>query len=230
MDISTNKTEWGISLKEEREIWTKKFLKVLIPIPDKCNICKTGVIYIRNNNSINNPLLGKCNNYKCQRQIYLRIGTIFEKFNKTPASVLFNILKIWLFEENNVSKTINILENKYKIEKLNKNLVYKFVEYLRTIIANYIRSIYILEPLSNENSSQHIAVDESLFTHNGGTSQWVIGLINTQSNVIRLEIVNSRDAQTLKTILEKHVLKGNIIISDLWGGYNFLNNPYSGYK
>lgn len=117
MDIAANKTEQGISLEEEGDIWTKKSLKVLIPIPDKCNICKTGLIYIRNNNSINNPLLGKCINYKCQRQKYLRKGTIFEKFYKTPASVLFNILKIWLFDENKVSKTINTIKNKYKIEK-----------------------------------------------------------------------------------------------------------------
>ena len=32
MDISANKTELGISLEKERNIWIKKLLKVLIPI------------------------------------------------------------------------------------------------------------------------------------------------------------------------------------------------------
>lgn len=74
-----------------------------------------------------------------------------------------------------------------------------------------------------------MATDECLFTHQDGIQTWVIGLINTESNNIRLEIVTSRDSDTLKNIIHKHVEPGNYIVTDAWPGYNFLeqeNNIY----
>lgn len=59
---------------------------------------------IINNNSINNPLLSKCNSFKCGRTKYLRPGTIFGLNNRTPVSVLFTILKLWIIDENNDQK------------------------------------------------------------------------------------------------------------------------------
>ena len=49
------------------------------------------------------------------------------------------------------------------------------------------------------------------------------------NNEIRLEIVQSRDSLTLKNIIEKHIKGGNIIYTDCWNGYNFLNNINSNY-
>ena len=44
---------------------------------------------------------------------------------------------------------------------------------------------------------------------------------------MRFEIVENRDTDTLKLIIEKHVLPGNYITIDAWKGYTFLNYPYS---
>ena len=44
-----------------------------------------------------------------------------------------------------------------------------------------------------------------------------------------MEIIQNRNQDSLKAIIEKHVKKGNIIISDSWAGYNFLNSFASGY-
>ena len=68
-------------------------------------------------------------------------------------------------------------------------------------------------------------MDKSLFTHNEGIQKWVIGLLNTETNGIRLEVVTNRNEATLKTIIEKHFGIGNTIYSDSWAGYNFLNSP-----
>ena len=57
-----------------------------------------------------------------------------------------------------------------------------------------------------------------------------MGLINTATNEIRLELITNRDENILKPIIEKHVCPGNIICSDSWAGYNFLSRVNSGYE
>ena len=104
MEISTNKTNWGITIENERKFWDKNLINIFINPPKKCKYCNRGFIYLRNNNSLINPYLAKCNSYKCNSEQYLRINTIFEAQNKTPASVLFNIIKFWLNDEFNASK------------------------------------------------------------------------------------------------------------------------------
>ena len=49
------------------------------------------------------------------------------------------------------------------------------------------------------------------------------------NNDIRLGIEENVDINTLKTIIEKHILMGNIIFTDSWNGYLFLNDDNSGY-
>lgn len=107
------------------------------------SLFKKGLMNIINNNSLNNPLIAKCNSYKCCRTKYLRVGTIFEINNKTPVSVLYTIIKLWLIEEKNVSKIEKTLKDIYKVEKVDNRFIYIFIHNLRTIIANYIKSNYI---------------------------------------------------------------------------------------
>ena len=57
---------------------------------------------------------------------------------------------------------------------------------------------------------------------------WILGMIEVGTgetlNNYRLEICpeNKRDANTLIPPIEKHVAQGTTIITDLWGGYNSL--------
>ena len=81
---------WPISIEKERECWSKQLIPLFINTPEICHHHQKGIINLRKNESINNPYLGKCNKYFCNREIYLRKGTLFEKHNKTPCSVLFN--------------------------------------------------------------------------------------------------------------------------------------------
>ena len=53
--------------------------------------------------------------------------------------------------------------------------------------------------------SIQIELKESLFTHVDGISQWVIGLMNLSSNDNMFEIVENRDINTLKTMIEKNI-------------------------
>ena len=138
-------------------------------------------------------------------------------------------MKLWLGDEKNVQEIKNKLIETYNLDDLNPLFIYKFLDNCRKAIANYIRSIYVLDPLSSTNSFNHIAVDESLFSHNLGRQLWVVGLINCETNEIRLELTEQRNEKLLKTIILKHVQKGNIVNTDGWSGYLFLNNPANGY-
>lgn len=75
----------------------KKIFDNFIKIPQICESCSHGVVNLINQDSeiINqdseiNPFLGKGNNDKCKKNIYLFKGTIFEKHKHTPVSVLYN--------------------------------------------------------------------------------------------------------------------------------------------
>ena len=87
----------------------------------------------------------------------------------------------------------------------------------------------MVDPLAYKNANDSIIIDESLFTHSNGIPQWIIGLINLRTNDIRLELVESRYTEILKTIITKHVITGNIIYTDSWNGYYFLSDFNSGY-
>ena len=93
-----------------------------------------------------------------------------------------------------------------------------------------MRNNYGLEKLAYNNGNYHIGVDESLFTHANGNHIWIVGLLNHETNKLRLELVESRNAEILKYIIEKHIGTGNIIITDDgWNDYSFLDRLDSRY-
>lgn len=198
MERAMSQNLWNINLEEERNFWSTNIIGTFIKLPNICIYCNTGKICLRKNSSYINPYLGKCNYYKCNREYYLRKDTIFEKHNKTPCSVIYRILDLWLNDQLNAVKITNKLNSIYKINKTNKVYIMGLLQEFRIYIATYLRDKYCLEPLARENQLAHIAVDESLFTHLNGIQLWVIGLINIESNDIRLDIVKERDTNTLK--------------------------------
>ena len=131
---------------------------------------------------------------------------------------------------NECKKIKSKLEELYNIDNVDIRLIYKFLFINRKAIATYIRNIYIIDRLAFKNANHHISIDESLFTHNNGNQVWVVGLINIDTNSIRLEVVENRNSETMKEIIIKHAGEGNIINSDSWSAYNFLDNSDSGYQ
>ena len=92
-----------------------------------------------------------------------------------------------------------------------------------------MRQIFTLDPYTDLNKYHQVVIDEGLFTQERNCQIWVLVLINNETKDICMEIVQNRNQDTLKAIIEKYVKKGNIIISDSWAGYNFLNSIDSGY-
>ena len=156
---------------------------------------------------MNNPLQFKCNNYKCCRNFPIRKGTIFSFSPRIPISVLYRIINYWLVDSLNVTNIKAKLEELYNINKVDSRFIYNFIFACRRIIANYLKNVYSLERLANTNSNITVCVDESLFTHQQGEEIWVVGLINTSNNEVRLEVVSNRNKDTLKSIITKHMEK-----------------------
>ena len=140
MEYKPNRKNQNITIiDEEFAIWEKELFDLFIPIPIICKYCKYGKLGLKKYNSLINPYIGKCSNYKCTMNIYLRIATLFEHNNKTPASVLFQILKYWLIDKLNCQKISVKLKEKYKLNTINllQNFYY-YVEKLQQIICkNY---------------------------------------------------------------------------------------------
>ena len=84
-------------------IWNKYLLDKYIPIPKDWINCNHGVINLINQDNDTNPIIGKFNYYKCNRNMQLRKGTIFEFHKYIPSSVLYKNIEFWILDELNVN-------------------------------------------------------------------------------------------------------------------------------
>ena len=157
----------------------------------------------KENNSLNNPIVYKCS--KCGKIIYLRQNNFYSLFPRTPASVIHNILKIWLLGEQNATKIYMAISNNSTIHVSVEQTIRNILIKLRQIIAYFLRDKYELEVFADENKNQKIAIDESLFTHIDKKQIWVIGLINSQTKEFRLIPSFKRDSATIKRIVQKFI-------------------------
>ena len=60
---------------------------------------------------------------------------------------------------------------------------------------------YSLERLARNNAYHTLCEDNSLFTHTEGAQTCVVGILNVNTDEIRLEVVPDRSEGTLKTII-----------------------------
>ena len=134
---------------------------------------------------------------------------------------MYNIIIFWLNDEFNANKITKKSNELYSLKNVNPLFIYKFLQNCRIIIANYIRTIYQLDPLAYSDAHDLVAVDESLFSHLNEEQLCFVGLINLRTNDIRLKRVENRNSETLKKIIEKHVMNGN--------SYKFLDDANSSY-
>ena len=87
-----------------------------------------------------------------------------------------------------------------------------------------------IENISNRNEFAHYAVDESDFIKINGNILWVIGIINTHNKFLRMEFPTLEMLiDIIKKIIKTQLQAGNIIVSDSWSGYHWLDEPFSGY-
>ena len=101
--------KYHLNIMEERAFWQDNIYGKYIPKIEKCRKCNKQTFSLIEKNSIINPIIFSCNNYKCKSRYSIRYNTFFDKFPKTPISVLTNIIK-WFIVDNANARIIYIFE------------------------------------------------------------------------------------------------------------------------
>lgn len=129
-------------------------------------------------------------------------------------------------QEFNAKKICNKLVEKYKLNTMR----YGTIQKLRMANAHYIHDNYSIENISKKNANEIFIIDESEFTSLCGMQIWLLGIISSVLKMFRIEVVSNRNSSTIKNFIRRHIETGNVIFSDGWQAYNWLNEPSSGYQ
>ena len=97
---------------------------------------------------------------------------------------------------------------------------------IRDIIYRYLQIIYQDEKLGIKDANEFFSIDESL----DGKQLWLLGAVNNNTLSFRIEATFSRDTKTILKFINKFIEKGNIIITDHWMSYNYLEAANSRYS
>lgn len=106
---------------------------------------------------------------------------------------------------------------------------------------NFFRDVcamfFVKNPTKIGGPGSVIEIDETVITkrkYNRGrlvaAQQWYFGGIERGSGRCFIEAVEHRNAETLLPILQKYVLPGSVIISDLWRAYFRIEELPYGYR
>ena len=120
--MNSHYRDWNISIETDESIfWT------IIVLPKICPYCKKGAIGLKKIENINALFQGKCNFYKCTRNLNLRKDSIFRANTKTPVSVLYKIIKLWLVDSLNAKDIKQKLLEDYGVENVDIHVIYSLL-------------------------------------------------------------------------------------------------------
>ena len=228
MQVQNTIPKYEENLFLERKLWNDYFSSGLLVISQKCSNCNKYIEVMEHNSSIN-PYLGRCTNPNCRKIIYLRQKTIFELNSKTPLTLTRYIVELSLVHLKNANEIYESFRKSEQPYNISKQHILEILLNMRKIISKYYEDIYKLEEIALENGNDYLSIDESLFVHTGDISKCVVGIINNRSREIRLEIVDNRTTETMKNIINRYIPRGNIIVTDDFSSYRWLDDPSSGY-
>ena len=220
--------KYHLNIMEERAFWWDNIYGKYIPKIEKCRKCHKQTFSLIEKNSIINPIIFSCNNYKCKSRHSIRYNTFFEKFPKTPISVLSNIIKWFIVDNVNARVIAENLKNKYHLETNTNQNIYTILNLIRRYITHYYRDVYALEKIYDGIRGK-FAVDECNFTHDNGSQVWVIRAIETRTRAIRIDIIHGRNASNIEKFIKKYIPPNSTVITDGWMGYMWMNSDNSHY-
>ena len=161
--------------------------------------------------------------------IPIRQNSFFEEFNKIRIEECLEVVKCLIALNLSAKKAFTFL-NEEKFIKLSLTQIRNIYHKIRETIYYYYLLEYEIEDFGLENQNHHFSLDESMFCHDlNGRQIWVLGMIENETKSFRVVCSYNRDANVIKSFIEKYIPKGNHIIHDGWPAYSFLNNPNSGY-
>ncbi len=60
--------------------------------------------------------------------------------------------------------------------------------------------------------------------------KWILGIISSVSKKFRIELVSNINSSTIKNFIRSQIENDNVIISNEWQTYNWLNELFSVYQ
>ena len=104
------------------------------------------------------------------------------------------ILKEMIINQKNGTQIRKIIKSKYNNVNMNIKVIFKFMNYIRKVIASYLKHIYQAESISTLNGNQSYSIDESHVNKIDDTNYWVVGIIiNSNLELIRLNLTTARN-------------------------------------
>jgi hypothetical protein len=193
----------------------------VIPIVKLCNNCDKPMSYRKDSRGCGfRWKCGKMNvatRKKCNFSASLVGGTFFEAFRSKPV-VVVKFARLWV--ANISQKDISELMG------LSRKAIGRYSRIMRDLI--FDKMINRFEPIGG--NGKIVEIDESKFGkrkyHKGHRveGQWVFGGIERESGKCFMVPVDKRDRKTLIPIIQKWILPGTEIQSDMWKPYDILGS------
>ena len=150
MKINTG-NKYNINIEDESKFWLNNVIDNWIKYDTICPNCKTRTLKLKKVNSLANPYKLQCSFYKCRKIINLRTNTIFEKFTKTPISLIIATLEMFICEDTKAAKTIKNINEKFKLSAFGAKSIYNLFKFIRQCIAQYLTDVYKNQKLVYDN-------------------------------------------------------------------------------
>ena len=191
----------------------------LIADPLACPVCSTPSSRV---NMILEPREDVSDKYRwrctqCQNRLCLRKGSFYYN-SRLPLQKWMILMHCWAYEYPVTTAAVEA--------SVSEGAAVQVYQYLREVCSTTL----INTPIILGGNQTIVQVDESLFRHKPkyhrgratSSEQWVFGLVDTSTKPATgyMELVQSRDAQTLLPIIQAHTAPGTIVHSDQWRAYS----------
>jgi transposase-like protein len=193
-------------------------LCVLIDLEGRtCGKCEIGKFGLRKDATFfSDGHVWRCLNKKCNKKIFIRLGSWFEKHILTLENFLL-ITYFWVYKASEIFV-------RHELDICRQTVVdwYNFSRQVCTSILE-INSEKLGGP------GKIVEIDESKFGkrkfHKGRRVDgvWVFGGIERETKWCFFTTVSDRTRETLLEIIKQNILPGTTIISDCWRAYDILD-------
>ena len=215
--------------ENEKEYANSLYIKKILPGPGTCSCNSSNFTIQMDNSNKTSKCCFRCNNYLCRKKFPIRINSLYQEFPFFKLKDITEILKCFLCLELNAEKALKLLKDEMYIN-ISKRSLLKIYQVFRNIIYKYMHLVYETENIGDANKNEFYSADESLITHHNNKQIWLLGVINNTTKNFRIIGSFNRDASTLSRFIKKFVRTGNQIVTDSWGGYNWIDSAESGYQ
>lgn len=184
-----------------------------------CSKCEIAMTMIEHGHFAQDGHCWWCNRTSCKRRVSIRTDSYFARSHLSLGScfmIIFCYLKYGKMLQKDMADILEVSEM----------AMTDWGNYIRETISSY----FLQNPLKLGANSP-VQIDESLFGgrckyHRGDHSQhmqsWVFGMVEEETRLCVFWTVDNRNAATLTSIIEEHVVPGATIKSDQWSAYSSL--------